>query len=65
MEKFGSGLSIPDPQHCIQIWFWQFWIERKMNNVSPAGHREDPAEYKYEDDEDSNDEDNVRDVILH
>jgi hypothetical protein len=36
-----------------------------MNNVSPAGHREDPAEYKYEDDEDSNDEDNVRDVILH
>ncbi len=34
------------------------------NNVS-LGHREDPAEYKYEDDEDSNDEDNVRDVMLH
>jgi hypothetical protein len=35
-----------------------------MDNMS-LGHREDPAEYKYEDDEDSNDEDNVRDVILH
>jgi len=34
------------------------------NNVS-LSHREDPAEYKYEDDEDSNDEDNVRDVMLH
>ncbi len=29
MEKFGSGTNIPDPQHCIPIWFWQFWIGRK------------------------------------
>jgi hypothetical protein len=41
------------------------WKKYGIDNVSLAGHREDPAEYKYEDDEDSNDEDNVRDVILY
>jgi hypothetical protein len=34
---------------------------RSGKKKNPADDREDPLEYKYEDDEDSNDEDNVRD----
>jgi hypothetical protein len=42
MEKFGSGINIPDPQHCAQHWWggtngvesWRFWGEGQwMKNV--------------------------------
>jgi hypothetical protein len=54
MEKFGSGINIPDPQHCLSAECWNFFEPRNqdpkfylMLDPGPLKTNTDPQPWEY------------------